>query len=558
MGLRPRKLSSSLTLAVATVTALASLAVAEAPARADDDDRSAARSATLKPALQGLVVTQPDALKTVPYADFGSMKLPWNLVEKREGVYDFSAVDTALANHPGVRFRLRFMAGIQAPTWVKDDSGGCVLIEPNSVNGNTGCTPRYWTDAFHNDYVDLMRAVAARYESDPQVVEITNSECTTVYSEPFILGADNASIDRLWRAGYTKQGHETCLRRSTATLVSLFPTTRISLAGHSKWQFIVQGPGGPGDGIYAASWEDERAMLNDLSATYGSRLVLDDHGLGPDDEVCPTPGEVRESAKSWYCYMSGLHASPSAYGWQFTLNGGSMTVAADAGVGMGACFLEFAAFQGLDTTKRREVHEELLDNCADAGTDPPPPTDPPVVNDIAPVVTGDPDQNQMLTADAGTWTPAPEAVTYQWLRDGRTIWGATNPTYWVRPGDAGCRIRVQVTATHTDHSPGQATSESMWVSRLETHTRARLPKKRWHSHRPKIVVTVSTEVGPARGKVVVTAHGRRVGRARLHDGHVRIRLHRMKPGDHRLIARFKPTAAMKYSRAKAVRVIIKR
>jgi hypothetical protein len=452
------------------------------------------------------------------------------------------------------------MAGINAPTWVKDDSGGCVLIEPNSVNGNTGCTARYWTDSFHNDYLALMRAVANHYESDPQIVEITNSECTTVYSEPFILGADSASVDRLWRAGYTKQGHATCLRQSTAAMMNLFPTTRISLAGHTKWQFIVQGPGGATDGAYAASWDDERAMLNELNNLYGSRLVLDDHGLGPDDPICPTPGQSRQTATSWYCYMSGLHASPSAYGWQFTLNGGSMTAAADAGVEMGACFLEFAAFQSIDVTKRREVHEDLLANCADAGTVPPvdPPTGPYLTNDVRPVVTGDPAQKQMLTADAGTWTPTPEGVTYQWLRDGQTIWAATDPTYWVRPGDAGHRISVRVTATHTDYTATRADSEKLWVARLETHTKARLPKKRWHSHHPKIIVSVSTEVGPAHGKVIVTAHGRRVGRARLHDGHVRIRLHRMKYGSHRLVARFLPTAEMKYSRARTVRVVIKR
>ena len=253
-----------------------------------------------------------------------------------------------MTQHPDVRFRLRFMAGIHAPQWVKDHSGGCVLIEPDSGNGGSGCAPRFWTDAFHADYVALMQAVAARYEADPQLVEVANSECTTIFAEPFILGANSTSIDRLWQAGYTKQGHDTCLRRSTSAMMSLFPTTRVSLAGHTKWQFIVQGAGGPGDGAFAASWEDERRILNDLSSAYGSRLILDDHGLGPDDAVCPAPGQARETATSWYCYMSGLHTGTSTYGWQFTLNGGSMAVAADAGVSMGACFLEFAAFQALD------------------------------------------------------------------------------------------------------------------------------------------------------------------------------------------------------------------
>ena len=560
MVLRPGKVGSSLLVVLATtVTVLATTTVAAAPVRADDGGGDIANrtGAVLKPALRGLVVTKPPALDTVPYADFGSMKLPWNTVERQPGVYDFSAVEAALADHPGVRFRLRFMAGIHAPQWVKDDSGGCVLIEPNSVNGNTGCTPRFWTDAFHADYLALMRAVAAKYESDPQVVELTNSECTTVYSEPFILGADNASIDRLWRAGYTKQGHDTCLRRSTSMMMGLFPTTRISIAGHSKWQFIVQGPGGPDDGSYAASWEDERAMLNDLNNAYGNRLVLDDHGLGPDDTVCPTPGESRTTATSWYCYMSGLHASPSAYGWQFTLNGGSMEVAADAGVGMGACFLEYAAFQGLDVAKRREVHDDLITNCADSGSEPPP-VGPTVTNEIRPTVSGEPDMDQLLTADAGTWTPTPESVEYQWLRNGELIWGATDPTYWVRPGDAGRRLSVRVTASHADYVSGHATSESLRVARIDTNSRARLPKKRVHTHRPRIVVVVRTEVGAPNGRVVVRTHGRRVGAARLHDGRVKLRLHRMKPGGHRLVARFQATPSMRFSKSAPVRVIIKR
>jgi hypothetical protein len=384
--LRARKMGASLIAVPIMVAGLTAFEGGATPA-------TAVEATTLKPGLRGLVVTQPTALSTVPYADFGSMKLPWNTIETHPGVYSFSQIDNALAAHPDVKFRLRFMAGIHAPTWVKDDSGGCVLIEPNSPNGNTGCAPRYWTDAFHADYVALMQAVAARYEGDPQVVEIPNSECTTIFAEPFILGADAPSVDRLWRAGYTKQGHDTCLRRSTSAMMSLFRTTRVSLAGHGKWQFIVQGRGGPDDGTSAASWEDERSLLNDLSSAYGSRLVLDDHGLGPDDAVCPTPGESRSTATSWYCYMSGLHASPAAYGWQFTLNGGSMAAAADAGVAMGACFLEYAAFQALDVVKRRQVHDSLLANCADSVTTPSAqmPADPPAEPSPDPTTEPTPD-----------------------------------------------------------------------------------------------------------------------------------------------------------------------
>jgi len=315
----------------------------------------------LKPALRGLITTDPSWLKNIPYAEFGSLKLRWNTIETAPGVYDFSALDAVLAAHPEIKFRVRFMAGIHAPQWVKDRSGGAVQHVADTVNGGSGMVPRYWTYAFLTDYLAFMGAVADRYESNPQVVEIPNSLTTTVYAEPFILGADAATIDRYWQAGYTKALHEECLRRSVDWMMYMFPTTRISLAGHSKWQYIVQGTGGPGDGKAASSWEDERALLNDLSATYGKRLVLEDHGLGPDDLW--GSGQPRETATSWYAYMAGLRDTEQTYGWQFTLNGGSMEVAADHGVAMGACFLEFAAFSAIPEPKRREVHDALLANA---------------------------------------------------------------------------------------------------------------------------------------------------------------------------------------------------
>ncbi|WP_182481107.1 beta-galactosidase [Nocardioides immobilis] len=233
----------ALSSAVALVLQVALLGTVLPASQAHDGDHSADPATVLKPALRGLVVTQPRSLATVPYADFASLRLPWNSIETAPGVFNFSSIDGVLAAHDDVQFRLRIMAGIHSPQWVKDVSGGCVLIEPNSPNGNTGCAPRFWTDAFHGHYVNLMEAVAARYEDNPQVVEIANSECTTIYSEPFILGADTASIDRLWAANYTKAGHETCLRRSTSAMMDLFDTTRISIAGHTRWQYIVQAPG---------------------------------------------------------------------------------------------------------------------------------------------------------------------------------------------------------------------------------------------------------------------------------------------------------------------------
>lgn len=59
---------------------------------------------------------------------------------------------------------------------------------------------------------------------------------------------------------------------------------------------------------------------------------------------------------------------------------------------------------------------------------------------------GLPVPGQYLTADRGTWTPAdPETWSYQWLRDGVPIAGATGPTYLVQPADVGHALAPHVT-----------------------------------------------------------------------------------------------------------------
>jgi hypothetical protein len=323
-----------------------------------DGTESAADRPALKPALAGLVVTEPHSLDTVPFAGFGTITTNWEDVEPSAGSFDFSAIDQTLADHPGVKFRIRIRTGRDAPYWVKLATGGCVTVHPSTENGATGCTTRFWRAPFLRHYSGLMKEVARRYEADPQVVDVANSACSTAYAEPFILGVDDRSLALLEKAGLTTEKHRDCIVGSTEAMMSVFSRTRISLAGHGAWEYV--------DG---RSWEAERDLLNELRERYPYRLVLEDHGLGPEDEVCPIPGQPPEEAKTWHCYLAGLPPGETPHGWQLTLNDGSMSDAVWAGVEMGACYLEYAAFQQLSEEEREEVHDALVGNCpvSDAG-----------------------------------------------------------------------------------------------------------------------------------------------------------------------------------------------
>jgi hypothetical protein len=309
----------------------------------------------LKPALTGLVTTDPDNYAGVPYTEFVSTKPLWRTCNPAPDSFDFSSVEAMLDRHPDKLFRLRFMAGRHAPEWAKARSGGAIQHVPDTNTGAEGQVPRFWTENYFQDYMAFMAAVAGRFEDDPRVVEVTSNLTTTIYAEPFILNADAATITRYWQAGYRFDLVRTNLLRSVHGMMEMFPTTRVSLAGHGKWERII-------DGRINRDWPAERAVYNELIAAYGPRLVLDDHGLGADDPIgVPQPADT---ATTWYNYMAGCGSTEITYGWQLTPKDFSMTVAAEMAVKMGACFVEFAGFDRIPEPTRRQIHDALLANAA--------------------------------------------------------------------------------------------------------------------------------------------------------------------------------------------------
>jgi hypothetical protein len=69
-----------------------------------------------------------------------------------------------------------------------------------------------------------------------------------------------------------------------------------------------------------------------------------------------------------------------------------------------------------------------------------------------------------LTADAGTYSPEPTSVSYQWLRNGVAIAGATSATYTTTAADAGTSVTVQVTAARAGYADAVSTSAAVTVA----------------------------------------------------------------------------------------------
>jgi putative cell wall-binding protein/peptidoglycan/xylan/chitin deacetylase (PgdA/CDA1 family) len=78
-------------------------------------------------------------------------------------------------------------------------------------------------------------------------------------------------------------------------------------------------------------------------------------------------------------------------------------------------------------------------------------------------ITGTPVVGQVLTANPGTWTPAPASYTYQWFRNGTAIQGATASTYTPVAADVGTTLTVRISGTPAGATPASATSAGVSV-----------------------------------------------------------------------------------------------
>ncbi|MGC4175055.1 hypothetical protein [Demequina sp.] len=76
----------------------------------------------------------------------------------------------------------------------------------------------------------------------------------------------------------------------------------------------------------------------------------------------------------------------------------------------------------------------------------------------APIIAGTAKVGSTLTAQAPVWEPQADAFTYQWLRDGVAIDGATNATYVLTVADYGHAISVKATGDKALYTSTAATS----------------------------------------------------------------------------------------------------
>lgn len=284
-----------------------------------------------------------------------------------------------IMDNPRLKVRLRIQAGIGSPVFVKrlggppvsgdgvdcsEEGGIAISKRASTADGvallaSEGCVPYFWTGPVLEQYEELMEEVGRRYESNPRLLDVVDSACTTFFAEPFIrAGRSRTTNARLFEAGLNEGTDEACLRRSVEIHDRVFPTTRVSLATHSAWQ-IISDPERVRAGV-TLSWDLERALLDDLRREYGAKLVVQNNGLG-GDEGCRR-GEGDDSNFCWLANAAPPKGFQTEGGKRLNTRGQTVLDAVGRAVEMGACFVEHNEF-GDDPAAAEDYDKRLKDNC---------------------------------------------------------------------------------------------------------------------------------------------------------------------------------------------------
>lgn len=88
----------------------------------------------------------------------------------------------------------------------------------------------------------------------------------------------------------------------------------------------------------------------------------------------------------------------------------------------------------------------------------------PPVTSATPTISGTAQVGQTLTAVPGSWGPAGVTVSYQWLRGGTPIPGATSSTYLLTPADANTNVSVTATGSLTNYTSISKTSSTVAIT----------------------------------------------------------------------------------------------
>ncbi len=253
---------------------------------------------------QPFPVTDPSTLDAYAGAFRGIVvNESWSQLEPGSGDEQWAPLDQSLAAvtawntaHPTTPLgvKLRIFAGRSAPAWVTAQSGTVDI----RVHGRAVTLGRWWTPPFESAWHAFQLALAARYDTDPLVRQVSVSSCSSGTGEPFSVSGGPASLAGLEAAGWTPQAQERCLSGALSDY-SGWKRTPVTFAFNPLYT-----PSGP-DVTFT-----ERIMQDcaGSSARGGPECVL-----GNNDLSSPAPQGQSGPVYAQIATLAARHPAPAVY-----------------------------------------------------------------------------------------------------------------------------------------------------------------------------------------------------------------------------------------------------
>jgi hypothetical protein len=188
---------------------------------------------------------------------------------------DDNVIDQALAQvssynerNPGkpLAVKLRVWGGFEAPDWAKQLGGAPIETVHRNKHRTVG---RFWSPAYRQAWAHLQQLLAARFDKQPLIKEVSVTACMSYTAEPFFVPVEDTVMKPLRAAGFTDAAYKECLTDAVADYAP-WKESRLVLSVNPLRTALGQGPG---DAAFT-----ERVM-RDCRQAVGRRCVFDNHDL---------------------------------------------------------------------------------------------------------------------------------------------------------------------------------------------------------------------------------------------------------------------------------------
>ncbi|MFE6967123.1 hypothetical protein ACFVAJ_18565 [Agromyces sp. NPDC057679] len=194
-------------------------------------------------------------------------------------------------------------------------------------------------------------------------------------------------------------------------------------------------------GYTSRTWKTAEYLIEDYPPIIGGVLPV-------------VSGEVKAGQQLKVTMAAGLTPVPTGYTYQWNVDG--QAVAGATGTSYNIRSSDIGTIITVTVTATHPDARPYVATSAPAG---------PVAGlseftgDALPTISGVRATEQLITATSGAgWSPAATKITYQWIRDGQPIVGATARTYTPTAADIGTNTAVSVTYEKDGFNP------RTWVS----------------------------------------------------------------------------------------------